>query len=331
MRRRDFIAGFGGAVAWPLTARAQQRRMQVGVLFLPPERFPPYFQLQYAAFRKGLSETGFVEGRNVAMEHGWREGILGTVADRLAQVAANLVRQRVDVIFAVGLEFTMAAKAATTTIPIVFFMGEDPVRHGFVASLNRPGGNATGYTNFGNQLIAKRLELLHQAVPNEMVIGYLVDPNNANADPDTKDAQAAALALGLALRPLTAARDGDLEQVFATIAQERIGAVLVGVGLFRSQPEKLPALAARHSIAALYEASPFTEAGGLMSYGIADPNEGMRQCGTYVGRILRGEKPADLPVVQPTKFDFVVNLKAAKALGLTIPLPLLAFADRVIE
>ncbi len=251
--------------------------------------------------------------------------------DRLPELAADLVRQRVDVICAGGLAGNAAAKAATSTIPIVFFMGEDPVRHGFVESLNRPGGNATGYTNFANQLIPKQLDLLHSAVPNERVIGFLVNPNNPNADPDTKDAQAAARVIGLTLRPLAAASERDFEQVFATIMQERIGALLVGVEpSFWGQREKLTALAARHAIPTLYEQSIYPEAGGLMSYG-TDLNEGYRQCGTYVGRILKGAKPADLPVVQPTTFEFVVNLRTAKALGLTIPLSLLALANQVIE
>jgi putative ABC transport system substrate-binding protein len=319
MRRRDFITVIGTTAAWPYAARAQQRIPVVGVLGADFPNTP--------AFAQGLREEGFVGGQNVAFENRYAFGR----RDRLPGLAADLVRQRVDVIVTAGLDGTAAAKAATATFPIVFYMGEDPVRHGFVASLNRPGGNVTGYSNFTNQLIAKRLDLLHFAVPNEKVIGFLVNPNNPNADPDTKDAQAAALALGLTLRVLAATSDRDFEQVFATITQERIGALLVGVEpFFRNEREKLTALAARHAIPTFYEASLFPEVGGLMSYGTY-LNEALRQCGIYVGRILKGAKPADLPVVQPNKFEFVVNLRTAKALGLTIPLPLLALADQVIE
>jgi putative tryptophan/tyrosine transport system substrate-binding protein len=318
MRRRDFIVGLGTAAAWPLSARAQRRMRVVGVL----SDFG-----NTPAFAQGLKEEGFVGGQNVTFEN---RSPLGQL-DRLPALAADLVRQRVDVIFTGGLAGTAAAKAATSTIPIVFNMGEDPVRHGFVESLNRPGGNATGYTNFANQLIPKQLDLLHLAVPNEKVIGFLVNPNNPNADPDTKDAQAAARVIGFTLRPLVAASERDFEQVFATIMQERIGALLVGVEpSYRGQREKLTALAARHAIPTLYEQSIYPEAGGLMSYG-TDLNEGFRQCGRYVGLILKGAKPADLPVVQPTTFEFVVNLRTAKALGLTIPLSLLALANQVIE
>jgi putative ABC transport system substrate-binding protein len=320
MKRREFIAGLG-AVAWPVVARAQQRIPVVG--FFRTDITP--------AFVQGLREEGFVAGRNVAFEdHFTTEHILGQF-ERLPGLAAELVRQGVDIIFAGGLDGTVAAKAVTTTIPIIFNIGEDPVRHGLVASINRPGGNTTGYSDFANQLFAKQLDLLHLVVPNEKVVGFLVNPNNPNADPDTKDAQAAARALGLILRSLTAASEPDFEQVFAIIAQERIGALLVGVDpFFRTQSEKLTALAARHAIPTFYERSLFPKAGGLMSYG-TDPDEGRRQCGIYVGRILKGAKPADLPVVQGTKFEFVVNLKAAKALGLTIPETFLLRADEVIE
>lgn len=324
MRRREFIAGLGGAAAWPLVGRAQRRIPLVGYLGgLTPEAS----LVNKPAFAQGLREEGFVGGQNVAFENRHALGQL----DRLPGLAADLVRQRVDVILTGGLAGTAAAKAATSTIPIVFTMGEDPVRHGFVESLNRPGGNATGYTNFANQLIPKQLDFLRQAVPNERVIGFLVNPNNPNADPDTKDAQAAARGLGLTLRPLAAASERDFEQVFATITQERIGALLVGVEpSFWDQREKLTALAARHAIPTLYEQSLYPEAGGLMSYG-TDLSVGYRQAGIYVGRILKGAKPADLPVVQPTEFEFVVNLRTAKALGLTIPLSLLALANQVIE
>jgi putative ABC transport system substrate-binding protein len=322
MRRRDLIAGIGSAAALSLAARsfeaiAQQRVPVIGVLgaavlgtvVLTPE------------FAQALKQEGFIEGQNVTFKK----------LDSLPGLTADLVRERVDVIVCGGLLGPIAAKAATTTIPIVFWRGEDPVKDGIVASLNRPGGNATGFTNFANQLLAKQLELLHTAVPQATVIGFLVNPNNPNANPDTKDAQAAAPALGLTLRVLTAASERDFEQVFATVSQERIGAMLVGVEpFFWARREELAALAARHAVPVLYERSLFPAAGGLMSYG-TDYREGFRQVGTYVGRILKGAKPADLPVVQPTKFEFVINLKTAKALGLTIPETLLATADEVIQ
>jgi putative ABC transport system substrate-binding protein len=324
MRRRDLISLIGGVAAWPLAAPAQQRIPVVGVL---GTQRPETSNASKPAFVQGLKEEGFVAGQNVTFENRFALGQL----DRLPALAADLVRQRVDVIFTGGLNGTAAAKAATATIPIVFTMGEDPVRHGFVTSLNRPGGNATGFTNFANQLFSKQLSLLHLSVPNEGVIGFLVNSNNPNADPDTKDAQAAALALGLTLRPLAAASERDFEQVFTTIAQERVGALMVNTDpFFWDQREKLTALAARHAIPTLYERSLFPEVGGLMSYG-TDYNEGYRQGGIYVGRILKGAKPADLPVVQATKFQFVVNLRTAKALGLTIPPGVLAIADEVIE
>jgi putative ABC transport system substrate-binding protein len=318
---REFIAGLGSAAALSLAARsfeaiAQQRVPVIGVLgagvfgtvVLAPE------------FAQGLKQEGFIEGQNVAVKKLDPPGL-----------AADLVRERVDVIVCGGLQGPIVAKAATTTIPIVFWRGEDPVKDGIVASLNRPGGNATGFTNLANQLLAKQLELLHKAVPQASVIGFLVNPNNSNANSDTKDAQAAALALGLTLRVLTAASERDFEQVFTTVSQERIGALLVGVEpFFWARREELAALAARHAVPVLYERSLFPAAGGLMSYG-TDYREGFHQVGTYVGRILKGAKPADLPVVQPTKFEFVINLKTAKALGLTIPETLLATADEVIQ
>jgi putative tryptophan/tyrosine transport system substrate-binding protein len=325
MRRREFIAGLGGAVAVPFVARAQQPSVPVvGVLSGLGAETSLAIK---PAFVEALRKEGFVIGQNVTFESRFAFGQL----ERLPGLAADLVGQRVNVIFTGGLDGTTAAKAATATIPIVFSMGEDPVRHGFVVSLNRPGGNATGFINFANQLFSKQLNLLHLVVPNERVIGFLVNSNNSNAGPDTKDAQAAALALGLALRPWAAASERDFEQVFATIAQERIGALLVNTDpFFWGQRERLTELAARHAIPTFYERSLFPEVGGLMSYG-TDYNEGYRQCGSYVGRILKGAKPADLPVVQATKFEFVVNLKTAKALGLTVPETLLATADEVIQ
>ena len=251
--------------------------------------------------------------------------------DLLPALAVELVGRKVDVIFAAGAPAAVAAKAATATIPIVFALGEDPVKEGLVASLNRPGGNVTGITGFTNQLIAKRLELMHQAIPGATVIGFLVNPNNPNAEPDTSDARSAALALGLTLRVLAATSERDFEEVFGTISQERIDALLVGVEpFFRARREQLVALAAHHAVPTLWDRNIFPAVGGLMSYG-TNLAESQRQSGAYVGRILKGAKPADLPVLQPTTFEFVINLKTARALGLTIPETLLATADEVIQ
>jgi putative ABC transport system substrate-binding protein len=280
-----------------------------------------------SVFAQALNEAGFVEGQNVAFESRFASGKV----DQLPALAAELVRRRVDAFYVGGPSATVAAKAATATIPIVFGMGEDPVKEGVVASLSHPGGNATGFTDFNNQLMAKRLDLLSQAVPNATVIGFLVNPNNPNADPDTKDARAAALARGLTLRVLAAANEGDFAQVFATISQERIGALLVGVEpFFWARAAELIALAARHTVPVLYDRRIFPAAGGLMSYStLLSEREHFE--GLYLGRVLKGIKPADLPVMQATKFEFVINLKTAEALGLEIPPGVLAIADSVIE
>src|SRR5262249_10559071 len=255
----------------------------------------------------------------------------GQRLEELPALAADLVGQHVDLIYTWTLPAAIAAKAATATVPIVFTMGEDPVKEGIVASLNRPGGNATGFTSFTNQLMAKRLDLLHQAVPRATVIGFLVNPDNPNAEPDTRDARAAALAGGLTLRVLTAASERDFERVFATISHERIGALLVGVeSFFWDKASELAALAARHAVPVLYERNIFAIAGGLMSYGTS-PAERDRITGLYVGRILKGAKPAELPVMQATKFEFVINLKTARTLGLEISPQLTALADEVIQ
>jgi putative ABC transport system substrate-binding protein len=325
MRRRDFIGGFcGAATAWSIAARAQPRIPVIGLLGMQtPE---PNFTVT-SAFKQGLSESGFVEGKNVAIESRFAFGQF----DRLPALAADLVRQQVDVILALGLPPAVAAKAATATIPIVFTMGEDPIKEGIVPSLNRPGGNLTGFTGFSNQLIAKRLELLHQTVPKATVIGFLVNPNNPNAEPDTADARAAALARGLSLRELGAASERDFERVFATMSQEKIGALLVGVEpFFWARRQALVDLATRNSVPAAYDRSIFPAVGGLMSYGTSTL-EGDHLVGLYLGRILKGARPADLPVVQSTKFEFVINLKTAKAHGLTIPEALSATADEVIQ
>ena len=273
------------------------------------------------------SRIPFVQGQNVMFEFRFASGQF----DLLPALAVELVGRKVDVIFAAGAPAAVAAKAATATIPIVFALGEDPVKEGLVASLNRPGGNVTGITGFTNQLIAKRLELMHQAIPSATVIGFLVNPNNPNAEPDTNDAQSAALALGLTLRVLAATSERDFEEVFGTISQERIDALLVGVEpFFRARREQLVALAAHHAVPTLWDRNIFPAVGGLMSYG-TNLAESQRQSGAYVGRILKGAKPADLPVLQPTTFEFVINLKTARALGLTIPETLLATADEVLQ
>jgi putative ABC transport system substrate-binding protein len=326
MRRREFIAGLGSAVAWPLAARAQQRTAVVGVLSMgTPERSRLSFLSP--GFARALKEFGFVEGQNVKFEfrHASQQ------FDRLPALAAELVGQRVDMIYTAGLPGAIAARTATASVPIVFTMGEDPVKEGIVVSLNRPGGNATGFSSFSNQLMAKRLDLLRQAVPRATMIGFLVNPDNPNADPDTKDAQAAAVARGLTLQVLTAASERDFEQVFATISRERIGALLVGVEpFFWGKVQELVALASQHAVPASYDRNIFPAAGGLMSYGTGS-TEGERIAGLYVGRILKGAKPADLPVMQATKFEFVINLKTARSLGLEISPQLTALADEVIE
>jgi putative ABC transport system substrate-binding protein len=321
MRRRDFITLLGGAVTWPRAARAQQPGMPViGFLSLGLPELP-------AAVRRGLADAGYVEGRNVTIEIRSAQGDAG----RLPELAADLVRRQVSVILAGSPPAARAAKASTATIPIVFDMGEDPVREGIVSDLNRPGGNVTGTSDFNNLLAAKRLGLLGDTVPKAAVLGFLVNRANLNAEPDTKDVQAAADALGRKLRVLTASAERDFEPAFAAMAQERVGALLLGIDpFFWSRPEQIVTLAARYAIPTIYDRREFATAGGLMSYG-ADPVETRRQQGLYIGRILKGEKPGDLPVMRATKFDFVINLKTAKALGLEIPPGVFAIANEVIE
>jgi putative tryptophan/tyrosine transport system substrate-binding protein len=330
MRRRDFIAGLGAAAAppamWPLAARAQQPVMPV-IGYLSSESLDSRSELQ-AAFHRGLGDTGYVEGRNVAIEYRWAQSHY----DRLPALAVELVRRQVTVIIADGTAAALATKAATSTIPIVFNIGSDPVKWGLVASFNRPGANVTGVSVLFNALEAKKLELLHDMLPKAPVIAMLVNPTNPNAEPDTKDAQVAARLLGLRLLVLNASDQGGIEAAFATLMQQQVSALMLGADLFFvTARNQIVALAARHRVAAIYHRREFTAAGGLMSYG---PNsiDSTRQVGVYAGRILKGEKPGELPVMQPTKFELVVNLKAAKAIGLTIPESFLNLrADEVIE
>ena len=326
MQRRDFIAGIGSAAAWSVVARAQQPAMPV-IGYLRAGR-PGLRSVDtlVAAFRAGLAETGYVEGRNVALEFRWAEGQI----DRLPALAANLVRRQVGVIIAGGSAAARAAKSATMTIPIVFAIGVDPVGGGLVASLNRPGANITGATYLLQDLIGKRMELLHEIVPAAAMIGYLRDPSGPFPEAETKDAETAAQTLGVQLAFLNASTPSQIETAFTTLVERRIGALTIGAGAFLSvQYEQIARLAARHEMPVIYNRE-FVNAGGLMSY---EPNlaEPYRVVGTYAGRILKGEKPADLPVQQVTKIDLVINLKTAKALGLTVPQSILLRADEVIE
>jgi len=327
MRRRDFISLVGGStVAWPLAARAQQQAMPV-VGFLGTTT-PDDFADRVAAFRGGLKEAGYIEGKNVVVEYRWPEGNY----DRLPTLAADLVRLQVAVIAAVGGEPSpLAAKAATATIPIVFSIGGDPVRLGLVASLNRPGGNITGVNFFQSDLGAKRLGLLHELLPKASVIGMLVNLTFGDAETHVRDAKEAALPLGVQIHVVRARTTDDFDTAFATLAQQKIDALLLANdAFFLSERRKLIALAARYAIAAVYFWREFAVDGGLMSYS-PSLSQAYRQVGIYTGKILNGAKPADLPVVQATKFEFVINLKTAKTLGLTFPSGLLAIADEVIE
>jgi putative ABC transport system substrate-binding protein len=326
VRRRDFIKVIAGsAVAWPLAARAQQPAMPV-VGFLNSASADGYATMA-SAFKQGLKETGYVEGHNVAIEYRWADDQY----DRLPALAADLIRKRVTVIFANGPS-VVAAKAATTTIPIIFLTGDDPVRLGFVASFNRPGGNATGIAILSGELAAKRLELLRALVPQARTIAVLINPDYRPVSQRFKaDIEAAARALGLMIEFLQANNEGEIIGAFNSFGQTRPGALLVGPGPFLdSRRELLVTLAAQRAIPAAYETRATAVAGGLVSYG-ADVEDAYRQAGIYTGRVLKGENPANLPVFQATKFELVINLRTAKALGLDVPLGLTAAADEVIQ
>jgi putative ABC transport system substrate-binding protein len=327
MKRREFITLVGGAAAtWPLTVRAQQQPMPV-VGFLNAASPGPLRQ-QVAAFREGLKESDYVEGRNVAVEYRWAEGQY----DRLPALVADLVRQQVSVIVSGGgAPAVLAAKAATTTIPIVFSLGADPVGLGVVASLNRPGGNITGVYQFTSGLEAKRLGLLHEMIPKATPIAVLVNPNFADAENQLRDVEEAAARLEVQLVIVRANAESDFDAAFSTLVRQRAGALLVcSSPFFNGRREQLVVLAARHAVPAIFEWRDFAAAGGLMSYG-TNLADAYRQVGVYAGQILRGAKPVDLPVVQSTKFELVINLSTAKALGLEVPPTLAARADELIE
>jgi ABC-type uncharacterized transport system substrate-binding protein len=324
MKRRAFIALLGGAAAWPLAARAQQPAMPV-VGFLRSTSLAAFTHF-VTAFRQGLMEAGFVEGQNVAIEFRSAEGR----DERLPALLAELIGRPVALIVA-NSPAALAAKAATTTVPIVFATGSDPVRDGIVTSFNRPGGNVTGVVFVSGLLGAKRLELLRQLAPKATMIAMLVNPNSPNTEAERRDVQAAAVTIGQQLLVLDVSSARDIDIAFATSVERGVGALLVGSGAFlNSNRERIVALAARHAPPASYSLREFAVEGGLMSYG-ASVTDAYRQVGLYAGRILKGEKAGDLPVMQSAKFEFVINLKTAKALGLEIPPTLLALADEVIE
>jgi putative ABC transport system substrate-binding protein len=330
IRRREFITALGGAAtALPLAARAQQGEgvRRVGVLIAGAANDPAW-QAYAAAVLRGLSETGYVEGRNLAIEYRWSEGR----NDRFPALAADLVRRQVAVIVAFGNAAALAAKAATTTIPVVFNTGADPVEMGLVASLNRPGGNLTGVSNLGGELGPKRLELLRELLPSATSMAFLVNPANPTAAASqSKDLQVAARTLGLQLHVLHASTERDFDEVFATLVQLRAGALVISSdAFFGGRSEQLAALALRHAVPAIYQYREFAAAGGLMSYG-GNITDALRVAGVYTGRILKGEKPSDLPVQQFSRIELIINMKTAKALGLTFPITLLGRADEVIE
>ena len=325
MKRREFVTLLGGAAAWPLAARAQQPAMPV-IGFLnsaAPDVYAPFVQ----AFRQGLAETDYVEGQNVAIEFRWAEGRL----DQLPDLLSDLIRRKVAVIAATSTPGALAARAANTTIPIVFTTANDPVRLGLVASLSRPGGNMTGATQLNMEVAPKRLEIFHELIPAATDFAHLVNP----ADPivaeiGIRDSEAAARALGLKLHVFNAASKADFENVFATLAQRQAAELVVGVDVLFTGWSRHWDLAARYGVPAIYQSREFAAAGGLMSYG-GSTADSYRLAGVYAGRILKGDKPGDLPIQQSSKVEMIINLKAAKALGLTFPITLLGRADDVIE
>jgi putative ABC transport system substrate-binding protein len=331
MRRRDFIALLGGTAAacsglWPLTARAQQSAAPVVGILGSASPGGIWIEL-FGAFRRGLSDLGYSEGRNVTLEARWAENHY----DRLPTLAADLIEHRPAVLAAFSTPAAKAAKAATTTIPVVFTTIADPVQIGFVASLNRPGGNMTGVSVLSVEVEPKLLDLLHEVVPSARVVATLLNPNNPNAPTQSKSLQAAAARLGLQLRVLDVSAPSDIEPVFAKAHELQAAALVISQDvLFSDEAEQLAKLTVRYKVPAIYDWRTFAAAGGLMSYG-ADVADEYHQAGIYVGRILKGEKPSDLPVIQATKFNLVINLKTAKSFGLNIPLPLLGRADQVIE
>jgi putative ABC transport system substrate-binding protein len=325
MRRREFITLLGGVAAWPLTTRAQQPTMPVvGYLnYGSPESDTS----RLTGVRRGLNQSGYVEGRNFLIEYRWA----GNQADRLPGLAADLVRLQVAVIVAPGVLPALAAKTATTSIPIVFSVGADPVQLGLVASLNRPGGNLTGFNALTGELGTKGLALLHELVPGAATVGFLENPNNPISEQTTRDVLATAPVIGLKVEILNAGTDREIDAAFANLVQAQTGALLVGNDLFfNSRIEQIVALAARHTIPTMYAYREFVVAGGLIGYGISLV-ENYQQVGLYTARILKGEKPVELPVIQATKIELAINLKTAKTLGLEIPAKLLALANEVIE
>jgi putative ABC transport system substrate-binding protein len=326
MRRREFITLLGGATAWPLAARAQQQALPV-IGFISAASRQGY-ERPLSAFLQGLGETGYVDGRNVTIEYRWAEGRI----DRLPAIVADLVHSRVAVIAATSTPAALAAKDASTTIPIVFETGGDPIRLGLVTSLSRPGGNVTGVTQMSQEVAPKELELLHELLPAVRVLALLVNPADpALSEPQSSAFLSAAHALGLELHILNASTESDFDAVFANVSLLRAGGLMIATdALFTSHSDQLGALAARHTVPAIYKGREFAAAGGLMSYG-SDVADSYRLAGTYAGRILKGDKPGDLPVQQATKIELIINMKTAKALGIAFPLTLLGRADEVIE